>query len=45
MRVEHNLVCTAHNLKVMWGKLAGSVAALGNIKVFVANFASNVTIL
>lgn len=41
MRMEHNLVCTAHNLRVMWGKLGGSsVAALCNIKVLVANFAS-----
>jgi hypothetical protein len=44
-QMEHNLVCTAHNLRVMWGKLGGSVAALGNIKGLVANFASKVTIL
>jgi transposase len=39
VRIEHNLVCTAHNLKVMWGKLGSSVAALCNIKGLVANFA------
>ena len=27
------------NLRVMWGKLGGSVAALSNIKGLVANFA------
>jgi len=32
-----------HNLKVMWGKLSSSVAALCNIEGFVANFASRVT--
>ena len=45
MRMKHNLVCTAHNLRVMWGKLGGRVAALCNIKALVANFASKVTIL
>jgi hypothetical protein len=39
VRIEHNLVCTAHNLKVMWGKVGSSVAALCNIKGLVANFA------
>jgi len=39
VRMEHNLVCTAHNLRVMWGKLGSSVAALSNIKGLVANFA------
>ncbi|RCV64504.1 hypothetical protein C5S53_08500 [Methanophagales archaeon] len=33
------------NLRVMWGKLGGSVAALCNIKGLVANFASKVRIL
>nr|QNO58230.1 hypothetical protein DKLEMCON_00012 [Methanosarcinales archaeon ANME-1 ERB7] len=42
VRIEHNLVCTAHNLRVMWGKLGGSVAALCNIKGLVANFAFRV---
>jgi len=39
VQIEHNLVCTAHNLRVMWGKLGSSVAALSNIKGLVANFA------
>ena len=43
MRIEHNLVCTAHNLREMWGKLGGSVAALSNIKGLVANFAFRVS--
>jgi transposase len=40
VRVEHNLVCTAHNLKVMWGKLAGKVAVLGKIENLITNSAS-----
>jgi transposase len=43
VRIEHNLVCSAHNLKVMWGKLGSSVAALCNIKGLVANFAVRVS--
>jgi transposase len=43
VRIEHNLVCSAHNLKVMWGKLGSSVAALCNIKGLVANFAFRVS--
>jgi hypothetical protein len=42
VRIEHNLVCSAHNLKVMWGKLGSSVAALGAIAGLVANFAIRV---
>jgi hypothetical protein len=41
--LEHNLVCSAHNLRVMWGKLGSSVAALCNIKGLVANFAFRVS--
>jgi hypothetical protein len=44
VRIAHNLVYTAHNLKVMWSKLGSSVAALCIIKGLVANFASKVTI-
>jgi hypothetical protein len=33
VQIEHNLVCTAHNLSVRWGKLGSSMAALSNIKV------------
>jgi transposase len=43
VRIEHNLVCTAHNMKVMWGKLAGKVDVLSKIDDFVANFVSAVT--
>jgi hypothetical protein len=45
VRMEHNLVCTAHNLRVMWGKLGGRVAALCNIEGLVAKVASKVKIL
>ena len=40
MRIEHDLVCTAHNLKVMWAKMAGKVAVLGKIGGLIANSAS-----
>jgi len=43
VRIEHNLVCSAHNLRVMWSKLGSSVAALCNIKALVANFAFRVS--
>jgi len=39
VRIEHNLVCSAHNLRVTWGKLGSGVATLCNIKGLVANFA------
>jgi hypothetical protein len=45
VRMEHNLVCTAHNLKVMWGKLGGTVAELCKIEGLVANFVSKVITL
>jgi transposase len=40
VKIEHNLVCTAHNLKVLWAKMAGKVAVLGKIGVLIANLAS-----
>jgi len=40
VRIEHNLVCTAHNLKVMWAKMRGKVAVLGKIGSLIANSAS-----
>ncbi|MCD6210226.1 MAG: hypothetical protein J7J01_04945 [Methanophagales archaeon] len=40
VRIEHNLVCTAHNLKVIWAKMAGKVAVLGKIGGLIANSAS-----
>jgi len=43
VRIEHNLVCSAYNLRVMWSKLGSSVAALCNIKALVANFAFRVS--
>ncbi|GAH29479.1 unnamed protein product [marine sediment metagenome] len=42
VRVEHNLVCTAHNLKVIWGKLERNVPVIGTIRMLVANLASKV---
>ena len=40
MRVEHNLVCAAHNLKVLWAKLIGKVAILGKIEDLITNSVS-----
>jgi transposase len=42
VRVEHNLVCTAHNLKVIWGKLERNVQVIGTIRMLVANSVSKV---
>ena len=42
VRVEHNLVCTAHNLKVIWGKLERNVPVIGTIPMLVANSVSKV---
>ena len=38
VRIEHNLVSTAHNLKVMWAKMTGKVAVLGKIGGFNCQF-------
>ena len=40
MRIEHNLVSTAHNMKVTWAKMTGKVAVLGKIGGLIANSAS-----
>lgn len=40
VRVEHNLVCTAHNLKVIWGKLDRNVPVIDTIRTLVANLVS-----
>ena len=32
VKTEHNLVCTAHNLKILWKKLDGKIAVLGKMK-------------
>jgi hypothetical protein len=45
VQIEHNLVCTAHNLKVMWCNLCRSAAALCKIEGLVAYFASKVSTL
>ena len=38
VKVEHNLVCTAHNLKVMWVKFEEKVSILEKIVSLPANF-------
>ena len=45
MQIEHNLVCAAHNLKVMWAKLGRNVASLCKIEDLVVHLASKVTTL
>ena len=42
VRIEHNLVCTAHNLKVIWGKLERNVPIISMIRTLVAYSASKV---
>jgi transposase len=42
VRVEHNLACTAHNLKVIWGKLSRDTAVIGKILGLVVNLAAKV---
>ncbi len=42
VRTEYNLVCSAHNLKIIWGKLSRDAAVTGKISGFVANLASKV---
>ncbi len=42
VRVEHNLVCTAHNLKVIRGKLERNVPIISMIRTLVANSVSKV---
>lgn len=44
VRTEHNLVCTAHNMKVLWTKLRGNVAVLSNIWGLAANSTSGASI-
>ena len=41
VKTEHNLVSTAHNLKIIWKKLEGNVAGLGNIRSVVTGLVSN----
>jgi hypothetical protein len=42
VQIEHNLACTAHNLRVMWGKLARNAPIIGTIRRLVANSRSEV---
>lgn len=42
VRTEYNLVCSAHNLKIIWGKLSRDAAVIGTILGSVANLASKV---
>jgi transposase len=42
VRTEHNLVCSAHNLKIIWGKLSRDAAVAGKIFGVVINLASKV---
>jgi len=42
VKIEHNLVCTAHNLKVLWSKWWRNAAVIGNIRGVIANLASKV---
>jgi len=42
VRTEYNLVCSAHNLKIIWGKLSKDAAVTGKIFGVVANLASKV---
>jgi hypothetical protein len=43
VKIEHNLVCTAHNLKVLWAKMAGKVVVLGKIEGLIANVVRKVS--
>jgi len=40
VRIEHNLVCTAHNLKIIWGKMGMDMPVIGKIQRSVTNSAS-----
>ena len=42
VRTEYNLVCSAHILKIIWGKLSRDVAGIGTILGSVANLAAKV---
>jgi transposase len=42
VRTEYNLVCSAHNLKIIWGKLSRDAAGIGKISGSVANLAAKV---
>ncbi len=42
VRMEYNLVCSAHNLKIIWGKLSRDAAGIGTILGSVTNLTSKV---
>jgi transposase len=42
VRTEYNLVCSAHNLKIIWGKLSRDAAVIGKILGSVIHLASKV---
>ncbi|HUV03389.1 MAG TPA: transposase, partial [Desulfobacteria bacterium] len=42
VRTEYNLVCSAHNLKIIWGKLSRDAAVIGTILGSVTNLVSKV---
>ena len=42
VRTEYNLVCSAHNLKIIWGKLSRDAAVIGTILGSVTNLAAKV---
>ena len=44
VRTEHNLVCSAHNMKVLWAKLRRNVTVLSNIWGLAANSTSDTSI-
>lgn len=44
VKVEHNLACTAHNLKIMWKKLEKKVTVLKDIGNLPVNFSSTTAV-
>jgi transposase len=42
VRTEYNLVCSAHNLKILWGKLGRDAAVIGKILGSVTHLAAKV---
>ena len=42
VRTEYNLVCSAHNLKIIWGNLSRDAAVIGKILGSVTNLVSKV---
>ena len=42
VRTEYNLVCSAHNLKIIWGKVSRDAAVIGKISGSVTNLAAKV---